>query len=191
MHRGRGGIDDPGRPITHLGQRQTFAPDPVGDTQPALGERMGPAALRVTPRHDFVGGVEIKNLGRKAVALELVEGARPGGEEQALARIDAQRDLVGRREMRRGQLRDVERQRDRQIIDAIEAEIFEYPQRRRPSRTRHAGDNNQPRRMRGLYFGRGSGGRPSLRGAAQITTRPPLLPRLGPGRFNAWCLLQG
>src|SRR5258708_22769376 len=71
--------------------------------------------------------------------VEFGKHMRPLRKEQTLTRIDSERDALYRGIAPGGKQRDTMRQRNWQVIDAIEAEILEHAHRRRASRSRHAG----------------------------------------------------
>ena len=88
MHRGNGGVDNAGGALADLRKRQTLAPNTVGDTPPALSQRMGSAALGISPRQHVVRGVKEKHLRMETFAFKFGERLRPFGEKQPLARVN-------------------------------------------------------------------------------------------------------
>ena len=96
---------------------------------------MRPAALGVAAREHVVGGVEKNYFGMNSGGIELRKYPRPLREEQTLARVDPKRDALQRGIASRREHRDILRQRDRKIVDAVEAEVLEHAHRRRASRT--------------------------------------------------------
>ena len=81
----------------------------------------------------------------KPCAFELGEEPRPFGKEQPLARVDPERDSLQRGVALGGQLHHLGRQRDRQIIDAVEAKVLQHAHRGAAARAGNSGDDEQPR----------------------------------------------
>src|SRR5882757_2363611 len=113
--------------------------DTLGDSRSARSHRMRPAALRVAAREHVVRGVEENYLRMNSSRVEFRKNLRPLRKEKALAWIDSERDALQRRVASRREQRDAMRQRNRQVVDAVEAEILEHAHRRRASRSRHTG----------------------------------------------------
>ena len=113
VDRQRGGVDDAVGALAHLGQRETLGANALGDGGAARGHRMRPAALGIAAREHVVGGVEENYFGMNSGGVELREYSRPLRKEQALARIDSERDALERGIAPRRQHRDIGRQRDR------------------------------------------------------------------------------
>ena len=96
---------------------------------------MRPAALGVAAREHVVGRVEENHFGMNSGGIELREYPGPLRKEQPLARIDSERDALQRGIASGREHRDILRQRDRKIVNAVEAEVLEHAHRRRASRT--------------------------------------------------------
>jgi hypothetical protein len=116
---------------------------------------MRPATLRVAPHQDLVRGVEKKHFGAEAGEFQLVEDTGPLWKEEPLARVDAERYASEVGVALRRQPHHRLGQRDRHIVDAVEAQVLEHPHRGQAPGARYAGDDDQTRiaRRRG-----GSGG---------------------------------
>ena len=82
---------------------------------------MRPAGFGVAPRQDLIGGVEKENLGPEPAMFELGKYLGPVRKEDAFAGVDSKRDAGQIAIVFGGERNDVGGQRDRQVIDAIEA----------------------------------------------------------------------
>ncbi len=96
---------------------------------------MRPAALRVAAREHVVGRVEKNYFGTISRGIEFGEYPRPLRKEQPLARVHSERDALQRGIAPGSEHRDIGRQRNREIVDAVEAEVLEHAHRRRAPRT--------------------------------------------------------
>src|SRR5882757_7845972 len=113
--------------------------DTLGDSRSARSHRMRPAALRVAAREHVVRGVEENYLRMNSSRVEFRKNLRPLRKEKALAWIDSERDALQRGVASRRKQRDAMRQRNWQVVDAVEAKILEHAHGRRASRSRHTG----------------------------------------------------
>ena len=124
---------------------------------------MGSPRLAEAPDEHVVARLEVEHLERNLLRPELVEHSRELGEEVPRADVDPERhapDLVPGRLPELDETRD---ERDREIVDAVEAEVLEHMDGGRLAGTREPGDDDEPEALR---HERGSRARFSRRSAS-------------------------
>src|SRR5215475_12065745 len=141
MHGERAGVEDAVGALAQLDQLGALALD-TGQRTGLAAERVRAPRLAEAAHQHVVAGVEEQDLEAVAGVAQLVEHARIVGEELALAQIDAEADAADALERARTELEHARHQDDGQIVDAVEAEIFEDVYRSAPSGPGKAGDDD-------------------------------------------------
>src|ERR1700683_311336 len=142
------GIDDAAGALAHFSQRDAFLTNQIGNALPAMAHRMRPASLGVAAYQDFVGRIEEQDLGRGSTTFYFGRYRGPLRKEDTLARVDAERHA---REIFSAFHREAQhrrRQCDRQIIDAVEAQVLEHPHRGSAPGAGDAGHYDQTRLLK-------------------------------------------
>ena len=121
-------VDDAIRDLTQRSQLLALTADAVSQAA-ALGRGMRPPRLAEAPHQHVVARFEVHHLDVDAALPELPAHARELGEQAPLAHVDAEchaRHLLARA---LPELDEAGDQRDGEIIDAVEAEVLEAPDR--------------------------------------------------------------
>src|SRR5262245_4536969 len=134
-------VDDARRLAAQLAQRFALAPDAVGD-RAALRGGMRTPGLAEAPHQHVVTGLEIDDLRLRTCRAQLVEDVREVAQETALPDVNPERHTADILARALPQLDESRQQRDREIVDAVEAQVLEDLQRRALTRPRQTRDDD-------------------------------------------------
>src|SRR5262249_42459406 len=137
----RARVDDARRLAAQLAQRLALAPDAVGDRAALRGGMRTPGLAEATYQH-VVAGLEIDDLRLRTCRAQLVQDVREVAQEAALAAVDPDRHPADVLARALPQLDEPRQQRDREVVDAVEAQVLEDLQRRALARPRQTRDDD-------------------------------------------------
>ncbi len=102
---------------------------------------MRPPRLAIAPDQHLVGGVDEEHLDLVAPLPERGERLVGAFQERAGADVHPEPNPLDLARPRR-QLHQIQRERRREVVDAVEAEILEYMERGRATGPAHSGDDD-------------------------------------------------
>ncbi len=125
-------VDHELRRVDHGAEQLALFLDRVREARALVGQRMLAASLAEARQEHLVVGLEEHDLARDRVRSQLLHERRNLRDvvAAAIARIEADADVLERRVLAQQQLVDERaKQRRRDVVDAVEAEILERVQR--------------------------------------------------------------
>jgi hypothetical protein len=118
--------------VDHGAEQLALRPDRLGEARALVGQRVFAASLAEARQEDLVVGLEEHDLAGDRVDSQRLHERRDLGDvaAPAIARVEADADVLERRVVAQQQLVDERSQQRRgDVVDAVEAEIFERVQR--------------------------------------------------------------